>query len=433
MSSELATVFEPDVAGARGTLPRLLAGVRADGAPMPLELHLRRHGALPRRSRAELVELVEASGLRGRGGGGFPTARKLQAVLAGRGRPVVVANGTEGEPASGKDKALLRCVPHLVLDGVLLAARAVGATDAIVAVAAGSRNERAAVEHALAERNARARDSDARIRLVVTPDRFVAGEESALVHVLDGGPAKPRFVPPRPFERGVGGAPTLVQNVETLAHLALIARYGAVWFREVGSDDEPGSALVTVSGGVANPGVYEVALGTSLRDIIVGAGGLSGPTTAVLVGGYFGGWIEARTALELFSLLDADLLPHGLGLGARAIAILPESACGVMETARVARYLADETAGQCGPCVNGLGAIATSLERIAAGRSDRSLEQILRWTSQVRGRGACKHPDGAARFVESALRVFAGEFELHMAGRRCSGEDRRILPVEVVR
>jgi NADH:ubiquinone oxidoreductase subunit F (NADH-binding) len=430
--SEPATLLEPEAAPARGTLPRLLTGVRADGRPLSLELHLRLHGSLASSSRSGLFELVAASGLGGRGGAGFPMAQKLEAVAAGRGRPVVVANGTEGEPASDKDKALLRCVPHLVLDGVSVAARAVGATEAIIAIAAESRHERTAVEHALAERNARALDRDVVITLVLTPDRFVAGEESALINLLNGGPAKPLFVPPRPFERGVGGAPTLVQNVETLAHLALIARHGAQWFRELGSDDEPGSALVTLSGGVRKPGVYEVGLGTSFRDIIIGAGGLSEPATALLVGGYFGGWIEARSALEL-SLLDADLAPHGIGLGARAVAVLPQGACGVVETARVARYLADESAGQCGPCVNGLAAIATALERIAAGRPDRSPEQILRWTSQVRGRGACKHPDGAARLVESGLRVFASEFELHAHGRGCSGDGRTVLPTEVAR
>jgi len=430
--SEPAIVLDPDPAGARGTLPRLLTGVRADGGPVSLDFHHRQLGAPPRLSRAGLIDLVAASGLRGRGGAAFPTARKLEAVAGGRGRPIVVANGAEGEPASDKDKALLRWAPHLVLDGVSLAATAVGATEAIVVIGEGSRNERAAVEHALEERDAGAVDGDIRISLAAAPDRFVAGEETALINFLNGGPAKPLFVPPRPFERGVGRAPTLVQNVETLAHLALIARHGAEWFRELGSDDEPGSALVTLSGGVRKPGVYEVGLGTAFRDIVIGAGGLSEPVTALLVGGYFGGWIEARSALEL-SLLDAELAPHGIGLGARAVVVLPQGACGVVETARVARYLADESAGQCGPCVNGLGAIATALERIATGRPDRSPEQILRWTSQVLGRGACRHPDGAVRFVESGLRVFAREFELHANSRRCSGDGRTVLPVEVSR
>ena len=430
--SEPATVLDADPAGARGTVPRLLTGVRADGGAVSLDFHLRQLGAPPRLSRAGLIDLVAASGLRGRGGAAFPTARKLEAVAGGRGRPIVVANGAEGEPASDKDRALLRWAPHLVLDGVSLAATAVGATEAIVAIGEGSRNERAAVEHALEERDAGALDGDVRVSLAAAPDRFVAGEETALINFLNGGPAKPLFVPPRPFERGVGGAPTLVQNVETLAHLALIARYGAEWFRELGSDDEPGSALVTLSGGVRKPGVYEVGLGTAFRDIVIGAGGLSEPVTALLVGGYFGGWIEARSALEL-SLLDAELAPHGIGLGARAVVVLPQGACGVVETARVARYLADESAGQCGPCVNGLGAIATALERIATGRPDRSAEQILRWTSQVLGRGACRHPDGTVRFVESGLRVFAREFELHANSRRCSGDGRTVLPVEVSR
>lgn len=430
--SEPATVLDLDPAGARGTLPRLLTGVRPEGGPVSLDFHLRQLGAPPRLSRADLIDLVAASGLRGRGGAAFPTARKLEAVAGGRRRPVVVANGAEGEPASDKDKALLRWVPHLVLDGASLAATAVGAAEAIVVIGEGSRNERAAVERALEERDARTMDGDVRISLAAAPDRFVAGEETALINFLNGGPAKPLFVPPRPFERGVGGAPTLVQNVETLAHLALIARYGAEWFRELGSDDEPGSALVTLSGGVRKPGVYEVGLGTAFRDIVIGAGGLSEPVTALLVGGYFGGWIEARSALEL-SLLDAELAPHGIGLGARAVVVLPQGACGVVETARVARYLADESTDQCGPCVNGLGAIGTALERIATGRPDRSPEQILRWTSQVLGRGACRHPDGAVRFVESGLRVFAREFELHANSRRCSGDGRTVLPVEVSR
>jgi NADH:ubiquinone oxidoreductase subunit F (NADH-binding) len=415
----------------RAQLPRLLACVRSDGSPVSLDEHLDAYGDAPVRQGVRLIDLVEASGLTGRGGAGFPTATKLRAVAAQRGRKFVVANGTEGEPLSRKDKALLGCVPHLVLDGAALAASAVGVDEVIVAVGKSATHERAALTRAVAERARRGLDG-VRFQVAAAPDGFVVGEETALLSWLSGRAPKPTFVPPRPFERGLRGRPTLVQNVETLAHLALIARHGAEWFRELGSDEEPGSALVTLSGGVRKPGVYEVGLGAAFRDIIIGAGGLSEPATALLVGGYFGGWIEARSALEL-SLLDADLAPHGIGLGARAVAVLPQGACGVVETARVARYLADESAGQCGPCVNGLAAIATALERIAAGRPDRSPEQILRWTSQVRGRGACKHPDGAARLVESGLRVFASEFELHAHGRGCSGDGRTVLPTEVAR
>src|SRR5205807_6076415 len=160
------------------------------------------------------------------------------------------------------------------------------------------------------------------VRLVVTPGSYLAGEESALVRFLNGGPAKPTFVPPRPFERGVARRPTLVQNLETLAHLALIGRHGPDWFREAGTAHEPGTALVTLSGGVGAPGVYEIGLGTSLHDLLVAAGGATAPVRAILVGGYFGSWLELGVARDLI-LHEEHLRPLGGGLGSGVIAILP--------------------------------------------------------------------------------------------------------------
>jgi NADH:ubiquinone oxidoreductase subunit F (NADH-binding) len=402
-------------------VPRLLAGIHRDGSAVGLREHLERWGAPP--VRAPIADLVEASGLLGRGGAGFPTAVKLRSVAAGRGRTIVVANGAEGEPASGKDKLLLRCLPHVVLDGIALAAAAVGAEAAVVTVASNARAELKSVAEALAERR-RARLDRVAVRLVAVPDTFVAGEETALVNFLNGRAAKPTFVPPRPFERGVRGRPTLVQNVETLANIALVARFGPEWFRGLGTRDEPGSVLVTVSGIAARPVVFEVALGTPLRDVLLGAGRLCEKPAAVLVGGYFGSWVTAAEAGRL-ALLDADLRTVGASLGARVLAALPAGACGVAESARVARYLADESAGQCGPCVNGLAAIAGALERIARGDA-RHLDRLDRWLGQVAGRGACVHPDGAVRFVASARRVFAAEFDRH-AGGRCTGRGRPTL------
>lgn len=409
-------------------LPRLLAGVHPDGSPIRLEEHLHRHGPLPwPRRGADLIALTEAGGLRGRGGAGFPTARKLAAVAEQRRRPVVVANGAEGEPASSKDKALMRCAPHLVLDGAALAAAALGAREAVVAVAENARHELAAIGTAIGERKRRKHDGGIALRLAAVPDAFVLGEETALLSYLAGGPGLPKFTPPRPFERGLDGAPTLVQNVETLAHLAVLARYGSDWFRRLGTAEEPGSTLVTLGGAVRSPGVYEVALGTPLRDLLAGAGGPTGPLSALLVGGYFGTWVEARTALSL-RLLDEDLARAGASLGARAIVALPEGVCGVVETARVARYLANESAGQCGPCVFGLGAIAAALEGDRSRRRSDPRPQVTRWLGQVQGRGACRHPDGAARFVASALSVFEEEYNLHAHGR-CTGHDQPLLPV----
>jgi len=412
-------------------LPRLLAGTHGDRA-VSLGEHLDRHGRVPlgprRRGAAELLELVEASGLRGRGGAGFPTARKLRTVAEARRRPVVLANGAEGEPLSGKDQVLLACVPHLVLDGAAVAAAAVGAREAVIAVGAGGDRAFTATRAAIAER-AKRRLDEVSFRLVGVPNRFVAGEETALVHWINSGVATPTFTPPRPFERGIGGAPTLVQNVETLAHLALIARFGADWFRALGTREEPGSALVTLAGAVRRPAVYEIPLRLPLAELLAWAGGPSSRIAAFLIGGYFGTWVAAEDARALV-LLDAQLRSLGASLGTGAIFALPASACGIVETARVSRYLAHESAHQCGPCVYGLDAIATSLERLAWGKKrERGRDgRLERWLEQVRGRGACRHPDGATGLIESALHVFAHERDQHTRGT-CSGAGRPLLPV----
>jgi NADH:ubiquinone oxidoreductase subunit F (NADH-binding) len=404
-------------------LPRLLAGVSSADGPASLGEHLAVYGRLPPPGAIDLPAFAEASGLRGLGGAGFPTATKLRAVAARRGRPVVVANGAEGEPISGKDKVLVRYLPHLVLDGATAAAQALGAREAIVTVSRADREGLDALSAAIAER--RAFDVRVRLRAVAVPDGFVAGEETAVVQFLNRGVAKPTFTPPLPFERGVGKAPTLVQNVETLAQLALIARFGADWFRALGTLEEPGSALVTISGAVAEPGVYEIALGTSLRELVAQAGGVTEHVRAFLVGGFFGSWLGESEAADA-SLLEGDLRPRGARLGARAIVVLPTSACGICETAAAMRYLADSSAGQCGPCVHGLDTIARSFERLAARQQLDERRQVARWIAQVRGRGACRHPDGAAALADSALRVFAREAELHLRGR-CEAK-WRVLP-----
>jgi NADH:ubiquinone oxidoreductase subunit F (NADH-binding) len=338
-----------------------------------------------------------------------------------------VVNAAEGEPLSGKDKVLLRHVPHLVLDGAAALAGELGAREAIVVYAAGAGAEGAALGTALAERRARRLDHGCEIELVELPDRFVSGQETAVVSYLNGGPALPTFTPPRPFESGVDKRPTLVQNAETAAHVAQIARFGFGWFRELGTSAEPGSALFTVSGAVGRPGVYEAALGSPLREVVAGAGGASGTPRAVLVGGYAGGWIDAQDAARV-GLSEASLAAAGGALGVGAIAVLPEGACGLCETARVARYLADQSAGQCGPCVHGLAAIAGALEHPQPGRAAADGAPLARWLAQVSGRGACAHPDGTARFVASALRVFAREQRGHDP-RRCAAGARPVLPI----
>jgi NADH:ubiquinone oxidoreductase subunit F (NADH-binding) len=395
------------------SVSRLLQGLHSDGRPVKIDEHLHLHGPLSGRlDRGSLLDAIEQSQLRGRGGAGYPTAAKLRAVAGGRGRKFVLANGVEGEPPSGKDKVLLRYVPHLVLDGIEVAARAVGANQAIVAVSEAAASELAVLQNALRDR---AGSDRVETRIMAVPDKFVAGEETALINAVAGGPPRPTATPPRPFKRGIDGRPTLVQNVETLAQLALIARRGPAWFREIGTHDEPGSALVTLSGAVRLPGVYEVPLGTALHELVAEAGGTTEPPRAVLVGGYFGTWLDAGTAFGC-DLSEASLGGAGAMLGARAIVVLPKSSCALAEVARVSRFLADESAGQCGPCVHGLDAIAGAAVSLSRSESAAAVLRIRRWLEQVQGRGGCRHPDGAARLIESALDVFADEVALHTRG-----------------
>lgn len=387
----------------------------------------RERGAMPAIGGHALIDEVERSGLRGRGGGGFPTALKMAAVADRRGRAVVVANGTEGEPASQKDAVLLAHDPDLVIDGALAAAGAVGAREVIVAISRASRTALARTSDAVRRRAPRA--LPIRLSVVGTPERFIAGEESALVHWLNGGPAVPTLTPPRPSERGVDGRPTLLQNVETLAHIGLIARHGADWFCRLGTDAEPGSMLVTVGGAVRSPGVHEIEIGTPIRDALALSGGAVDDVAGVLVGGYFGTWLRTGDPLDVpFSA--AGLRPVGGSVGAGTIVVLPRAACGLVETARVARYLAGESAGQCGPCVFGLRALADASVALAGGRGAiEALQEMESLPSEIEGRGACAHPDGAARLVRSALAAFPDEVSLHLQGRCSATDGAPVLPV----
>ena len=406
-------------------LPRLLAGLGEEGAEGPLELaqHLDTHGPLPLQERAKrgrpgpLVDEIERAGLRGRGGAGFPTALKLHAVAGAktRGRTVVI-NATEGEPASAKDRTLLGSVPHLVLDGAALAAQAVDADRAILCVPDDTPGVLQAATAAISER--RRIPGDPALTIATVPHGYVSGQESALVAVLNGQDAKPTFTPPMIFERGVGGRPTLLSNAETFAHVALIARHGAEWFRELGTPEHPGTALVTLAGPLAYPGVYEIEHGATLSSLIDAAGGALEPVRAVLVGGYSGTWLDG-SLLDEITVDDGWLVPRGASTGAGVVALLGERACGVYETVRVARWMAGESAGQCGPCVHGLAAIARRLEGLAWGGEEGAEGEVLRLASVIRGRGACRHPDGTLRFVASALQVFAAEFADHARHGAC--------------
>ena len=392
-------------------LPRLFA------APEPtLATHRATFGELPTAG-AGLVEQLDDAGLSGRGGAGFPAALKM-AAITGR-KPVVVGNGAEGEPLSRKDAVLLARAPHLVLDGLQAAAGAIEADSVYLYVHPDAMD---GVTAALAERRDAGLDGR-RVDLIEAPDRFVAGEESAAIRRIEGGPALPRDRTAVSAVSGVKGRPTLVNNVETLAHLALIARFGPRWFRSIGEPDDPGTMLVTLSGALHQRGVVEVPTGTMLPSLIEQSGGTDPRTvSAILVGGYHGSWLSpsafagtrlSRTGLKSFGAAPGAGIVHALGSGE----------CGLARTAEIVRYLADQSARQCGPCLNGLPRLADLVEQLAHGRVNDSLVQEVRRTARmVDGRGSCRHPDGTARMVRSALRAFAVDIDLH-SHQRCAAAE----------
>jgi NADH:ubiquinone oxidoreductase subunit F (NADH-binding) len=414
------------------------AEVAAHGAlmgPSPasqreLRAHLVSHGAVPAMDANAVLRLAVDSGLTGHGGAGFPLYRKLEAVIAARGRVIVVANGAEGEPASAKDRWLLARRPHLVLDGLQLVARATNATAAYLYV--NHRLDVTVLTVLLAERR-RAGLDPVSVTVVAAPDAFISGEETAVVSHISGSAALPRFKSPRVTERGVRGRPTLVSNVETLALLALIARRGAAWFRSAGTSDAPGTMLLTVGGAVRAPGIVEAGHGTPLADVLALSGGPLTQLQAVLLGGYHGTWLTVDE-MTFAKLSRSDLAALGASPGAGVVAALGAGTCGLVEMSRVMSYLAEESAGQCGPCLNGLPRIANQLKSVAFGRGDRhTVDEMLRLGGMVVGRGACHHPDGSMRFLRSGLRVFAAEVELHLAGHCSRTSDAVVLPTAASR
>ena len=403
-------------------LPRLLStlGTRPQGDTPSLRAH-RQMFSVPAFAGRHPVEssiaAIEASGLRGRGGASFPTGRKLRSVSEGRSRPSVIVNGSEGEPASRKDTFLLARAPHMVLDGALHAAAAIGAREVFVCIERTRLTAIEAIESAIRERVA-AREPMIPITVVDLPARYVAGDETALVNFIDNGRALPMMTPPRPYQRGVGGRPTLVDNVETLCHLAQIVQWGPLWFRSQGTPDEPGTMLLTVSGAVTRGGVCEVPIGMPMRSVLQSAEPV-GEVGAVLLGGFYGTWVSADDTTWA-SLDNAYLRSVGSSLGCGALIVMPRRACGLRETARVLQWLAGETAGQCGPCVHGLASLASGMRQLAAGQADaRTVALLERHAGQIEGRGACSFPDGAVRLLRSALRVFRDDVERHVDHGPC--------------
>ncbi|AKS33254.1 NADH-ubiquinone oxidoreductase-F iron-sulfur binding region domain-containing protein [Mycolicibacterium goodii] len=375
----------------------------------------------------QLLDTVEASGLLGRGGAAFPLSVKLRTVRDnGReaGGAVVIANGEEGEPASIKDRWLLRNRPHAVLDGLRLAALVVNA-DRAVLYTSDPRSAHS-IERALAETDDR--PGGAVVELVTVTPGYVAGEETAAVRVVDGGPAKPTDKPPRPFEEGVSGHPTLVSNVETLAHLAYLHRDGADAFRELGTEGSPGTFLATITGAGRPPALYELPHGVAFADVLTLHGVSPDAVSGALMGGYFAGLLGREI---VGATMDHETIRGlGSGLGCGAVSVLTDD-CPVAVAASVLSYFDRENAGQCGSCFNGTAAMAAVASALRDGTATADdVARLERWSVVLRGRGACATLDGACNVAASLLSAFGDLVQRHLENncRTC-----RFVPFTAVR
>ncbi|MFT8637512.1 MAG: NADH-ubiquinone oxidoreductase-F iron-sulfur binding region domain-containing protein [Pseudoclavibacter sp.] len=387
--------------GARG------GSVVLHGVGPDLRAHEAVYGPLPLLDAAALVDRLRRSGLTGRGGGAFPAWRKLQTSAEQGHRPLVVANASEGEPWSGKDRALLDTAPHLVLDGLAVLGSSLHARD-LVLVAAPERFE--TIRAAAAQRT----DGGSHVRLVPAAGRYVGGEASAAAALVRGRRALPsdRRVPLA--TRGPGGAPTFLSNVETIAEIALVARFGGDWFRALGVDGTGGIRLVSITGDVRRPQVREVRSGVRLGDLIA----LARPDrpAAAILGGLGGSWVRADR--WDVSYADAALAAIGARPGAGVIRVVGAGRCPLRLTSRILHRLAAESAGQCGPCVFGLPALAAAFDEVVRlGDASAAVARVDDLAGEVSGRGMCHHPDGAAALVRSTLGVWWDHLEQHRRGR----------------
>lgn len=345
---------------------------------------------------------ISDSGLTGRGGAHVPASWKLDAARAAGPGGTVVVNGAEGEPGSAKDAALLQLRPHLVLEGAIAVAEAIGAREIILWIHESSSATRARLTDAVRERGSH---PSVPIRMLLAPDGYVGGEASAVISAVRGGPALPAHARDRARPWGDGPA-VLVHNAETHARLGMLAL----------GFDPVATSLVTVaesSGPLrfTRRTVVEVGAHESFSSVIASLG--MAPPRAVLLGGMGGTWV-GWTDLAVLPVDQAELRRRGLSLGAGIVHVLPEGRDGLAESAAILDRLAAESARQCGPCVFGLPNLAASMHQAARSRKgglirrsrDRRDSRVVAAGDLVVGRGACRHPDGAARMAMSALEVF---------------------------
>jgi NADH:ubiquinone oxidoreductase subunit F (NADH-binding) len=395
------------------------------------------------------IRTITDAGLRGRGGGGFPTGRKWAGIAGQSGtRRYLVVNGAEGEPGTFKDRALMRANPYQLVEGLIIAAFAVGAEETFLCLKHSFEVERAVVTRAIQEMQSAGICRDCTVNVVAGPDEYLFGEEKAMLEVIEGKPPLPRWFPP--YEHGLfaagpqegweagprsgrppsdGSNPTLVNNVETLSNVPHILARGADWFRSMGTPESPGTVVATVVGDVVAPDVGEVELGTPLGAVIdaVGSGVGQGRSVKAVFSGVAN---PVVTADQLDTPVSYEgLASVGSGMGAAGFIVHDDTACMVDAAYRLSRFLSIESCGQCPPCKIGSGKITEHLERIETGAGgDDDIAAIHIWIDRVTDGSRCYLATEERLLVASVLRAFPGEFADHIEHHRCPRPTRRPIP-----
>ncbi len=396
------------------------------------------------------IDEVLASGLRGRGGGGFPTGQKWAGIAAQTGgRRYLVCNGAEGEPGTFKDRALLRANPYQLVEGLVIAAFAIAADEVFICLKASFERELAAVTRAVQEFQTAGICADCKITIVAGPEEYLYGEEKAMLEVIEGNEPLPRWLPPHlhglfatapqlgwqasdtqpGHVSGPGSNPTMVNNVETLANVPHILARGAAWFRSMGTAESPGTIVTTVVGDVVAPDVGEVEMGTPLRAVIdaVGSGVAAGRTVKAVFSGVANAVVTAAHLDVPVSYEGFDAI--GSGLGSAGFIVYDETACMVDAAYRFSRFLSVESCGQCPPCKLGSSAITEHLERLETGvGDDGDLGAIAAWLAHVTNGNRCYLAVEEQVVVSSILRAFPAEFAEHIERHRCPRPRRVPMP-----
>jgi NADH-quinone oxidoreductase subunit F len=410
---------------------------KVDGAPWDIDAYMKVGGyeawkkCVKDLSPDQVVQELKASGLRGRGGAGFPTGVKWDKVLNHRVKErYFVCNAGEHEPGTFKDRHLLKTIPHQLIEGCLIASRTAQAKASFIYVNHEYQEERENLKKALAQAKERGfvgnnilgSGIDIDLQVFEGHGSYVAGEETAMLESMQGRPAMPRQKPPfYPTDYGLYGKPTLVNNVETLCNIPRILHKGAAWFTEVGTEKCPGTMMFSLSGAVNRPGVYEMPMGVTVRELIERCGGgVPGGRNikAVFPGGPA---FSMVTADQLDLPMDFDSLKKaGTGLGSAGVIVVDDATCMVRQTLKFSDFFKGESCGQCPPCRMGTINLATLMTKIEAGEgTQKDLDSLLQLCGFVKGTGYCTLVTGAAVLVQSSVKLFRHEFEEHIRLQRC--------------